>query len=61
MNNLTDAVYALLARQWEAIERICEIALQTGTCGVRIDRHGCDMTVRVDPDVPYGEIYEYQS
>lgn len=45
-----------------AVEKACELALQGGTCGVRVSREIRDgkfvATAAVDPTVPYGEIYD---
>jgi hypothetical protein len=37
----------------EAVERACEMAMTGGTCGVSLR----DGQVRVDPEVPYGQIH----
>lgn len=37
----------------EAIEKVCEISLIGGVCGVSVT----DDAAIVDPDVPYGEIH----
>jgi hypothetical protein len=40
------------------IEQATEMALQGGTCGVRVWRYEGGVAVQVDPTVPYGHVYE---
>lgn len=53
----TNARQQLLA-EVAMVEQAVEVALQQGRCGVRVWRHDGGVTVRVDPSVPYGHIYE---
>lgn len=49
---------ALEYERWR-IEQACEAAVQGGLYGVLIQRDGAKLIdVRVDPSVPYGQIYE---
>lgn len=66
MNEHNEALFQRFLRlayqeQTQAIETACEMAIQGGLHGVRVERTFTGLTVtteaRVDPTVPYGEIY----
>lgn len=53
---IDDLVWEQSRKRAEAIDRLCEMALTGGVCGVAVYTDGG----MVDPEVPYGHIYEYQ-
>lgn len=52
------AVESHMRRYDEALERVCELALEGGEHGVLVVWEGTTFTISIDPTVPYGQIYE---
>lgn len=51
------AVAVEMVRRARLLERACELALQSGTCGVLVRLTGWLCRAAPDPSVPYGEIH----
>lgn len=52
------AVETTMRRYNEALEQVCELALEGGEHGVLVIWEGSTFTISVNSDVPYGQIHE---